>query len=93
MNTFNVDEFLEEAAIEIIIGGKTFIVKDMPQDLQEKTDAGVKEQDTKKLLAAILQCKESDVKDIGVKATGAIIEYITKNLFTADDSADTQSID
>lgn len=79
MKTFNVDEFLNERAVEIDLGGKKFKVKDVPEEATELFGKeGVK---PKEIVKVLLGCNDADLKGYGTAAFNAIINEVTENLF------------
>ncbi len=79
-NVFDVDEFLNNNSITIKLGGKEFLVSDIPYSFHEelkKDDVG----SHKKALADLLGCDIKVLEKYGIAATNIIIEKINKSLF------------
>lgn len=77
MKVFNVNEFIERNACQVVIGDKTYTVRDVPFDLKEKLE---NPKDLKELLADILDCPVSELEHLGITAVSATLQYLTKNL-------------
>lgn len=86
MKTFNVDEFLKERSVEITLGGKTFMVKDIDPSIQKMMRE--EEPDHRKVVQSILRCEEKDLEGYGVAAFIGIINEVTKNLFQTSSQND-----
>ncbi len=87
MKVLNIDEFLKEKSVEVQLGGKKFIVKDLPLELQKmmrqvgKDEEGTDEVTTRDVVMKILGCTEKDLEGYGMAAFAAIINQVTENLF------------
>lgn len=88
MKTFDVDKYLNERATEIKLNGKTFVVKDIPEDAQQMF--GKEDAQPKEIVKVILGCTDEDLKPYGTAAYSGIINEVTKNLFQ-DSSQNDQS--
>lgn len=77
---FDVDKYLTDNGVTVVIKGKEYVVNDIPFGVQDKlkdtTEAGQKE-----ALAEIIGCDAKELADYGMAAIGAIIKGITENLF------------
>ena len=78
MKVFNVDEYLNDKGIEIIINGKKFQVMDIPFEVHEKLQEDKSQKEAVKML---LGCTDEDLKGYGIGAIGAIVRNIIENLF------------
>jgi len=74
----NIDDFLKERTVEVKLGGKTFVVKDIPLEVRELLSEGG---DSKKIVKMILNCTDKDLEGYGMAAFAAIINQVTENLF------------
>jgi hypothetical protein len=79
MKTLDIDKFLNEKAMTIVLKGKEFIVKDLDDTTRKLMDA--EEPDHKAIVKSILKCEESDLDGYGIVAFSNIISEVTKNLF------------
>ncbi len=79
MQTFNVDEYLEQNGVTIRINGKDFVVKDVPSTFQST----IEEKDTKEAIKLLLDCSDKDLEGYGEVAFSAIVNKVTENLFPA----------
>jgi hypothetical protein len=79
MKTLDIDKFLSNKAMTIILKGKEFIVKDLDDTTRKLMDA--EEPDHKAIVKSILKCEESDLDGYGIVAFSNIISEVTKNLF------------
>ena len=73
MKTFDVDEFLKESGVKVIIKGKEYVVKDFPMDVPEDVD-------NKKFLANLIGCPEEDLDDYGMAALLNLYDFLYENL-------------
>ena len=76
----DIDKFLNEKECEIKIGGKTFIVKDIPMEVRKLMQEDAV--DSKEIVKQILGCTDKDLEGYGMAAMAAIINQVTENLFT-----------
>ena len=90
MKTFDVDQYLNERATQIKLNGKTFTVKDVPEEAQQMF--GKEDAQPKEIVKTILGCADEDLKGYGTAAFSGIINEVTKNLFQ-DSSQNDQSQD
>jgi hypothetical protein len=74
----NIDDFLKERTVEVKLGSKTFVVKDIPLEVRELLAEGG---DSRKVVMMILNCSEKDLEGYGMAAFAAIINQVTENLF------------
>jgi|JTFO01.1.fsa_nt_gb hypothetical protein len=79
MKTLDIDKFLNEKAMTIVLKGKEFIVKDLDDTTRKLMDA--EEPDHKAIVKSILKCEEIDLDGYGIVAFSNIISEVTKNLF------------
>jgi hypothetical protein len=79
MKTLDIDKFLNEKAMTIVLKGKEFIVKDLDDTTRKLMDA--EEPDHKAIVQSILKCDEIDLDGYGIVAFSNIISEVTKNLF------------
>jgi len=88
MKTFDVDKYLNERTTEVKINGKTFTVKDIPDDAQDLMNQ--EDIQPKEIVKKVLGCTDDDLKGYGTAAYSAIINEVTQNLFP-DSSQNDQS--
>lgn len=75
----DIDEYLQERSVEIVLNGKTFHVKDV--DIETKKLIQAENVDEKKVVMKLLSCTEKDLEGYGLAAFTAIINQVTRNLF------------
>ncbi|RLG72207.1 MAG: hypothetical protein DRO11_02770 [Methanobacteriota archaeon] len=74
----NVDEFLQAQTIEVQLKGKTYLVKDIPVEVQ---DMLAKEPpDYAGAVAAILGIDRSELADCGIITLVKIVQFVHENL-------------
>jgi len=76
---FNVDEYLQEAGIDIILNNKTYTITDIPFELREQMAAP--DADSREILQKLLGCEQKDLKDIGIATAVKILNTINEALF------------
>ncbi len=79
MKVLNIDDFLNEKAMKIVLKGKEFIIKDLDDSTRKLMDAD--EPDHRAIVKSILKCEEIDLDGYGIVAFSNIIAEVTKNLF------------
>jgi hypothetical protein len=77
---FNVDDYLVNSTVTVVIKGKEYKVSDIPFGMKSE-DKEVTEESQKKMLADIVKCPISELDGYGIAAVGAIMRYLTENLF------------
>ncbi len=80
--SFNVDDFLKEAAYEIVLHGKPFTIMDISEELIDKFND--EKNKPRELLKELLGCKDEDLAGYGSIALTAIIKRITDHFFQSD---------
>ena len=78
MKVVNIDDFLTETGIKIVLAGKEYVVKDIPLKVQEMLSE--EKPNTKKAVATLLGLKEEDLKGYGVVALSKILKVVYENL-------------
>lgn len=91
MKSFNIDQLIEEQAIEIILNGKAYKIKDLPIDLLEQCTKEDGTVDNVKFVAKILKTPEAEIGDYGLITLAKIVELVTENLLSAPGSQATKS--
>jgi hypothetical protein len=79
MKVVNIDEFLQDKAIKIVLKGKEFVVHDVSDEVRKLMDA--EQPDYKAIVKAMLGCTDADLEGYGIVAFTNIIAEVTKNLF------------
>jgi hypothetical protein len=78
MKTINIDDFLNENAVEFVVNGKKFIVRDVSM---EHAEALSKEDcDRKVVLSKVLGCDPTDLESYGAIGVMKIVAFINENL-------------
>jgi hypothetical protein len=78
MKTINIDDFLNENAVEFVINGKKFIVKDVSMEHAEALSK--EDSDRKAILTKVLGCELEDLESYGAIGIMKIIAFINENL-------------
>ena len=74
----NIDEFLNEKALEFVVNGKTYLVKDIPvESSKELASGGI--DSLRKAVARMFNCDEKELANLGQGALMKIIEEANKN--------------
>ena len=73
MKTFDVDEFLKESGVKVVIKGKEYVVKDFPMDVPDDAD-------NKKFLADLIGCPEEDLDGYGMASLLKLYDFLYENL-------------
>ena len=73
MKTFDVDEYLKESGVKVVIKGKEYVVKDFPSDVPEDIS-------NKDFLAKVIGCKKEDLDGYGTTALLRIYNFLYENL-------------
>jgi hypothetical protein len=76
---FNVDEYLKENEIEVTLNGKTFTVRDVPEDIAKMMRS--EEVTQKEIVKRILNCEDKDLEGYGMAAFANIVKQITEAIF------------
>ncbi len=87
----NIDEYISEREMEFVINGKTYIVKDIPLDLEEKVKDGIK--GIKAALAEMFSCDLKELEGLGQGACVKICDQVNKNFLPQANSPKDQSTD
>jgi len=75
----NIDEFLRESdGVDIILGGKTYTVKDIPTDVQGILNSD--EPDMRRAVAVMLGEDEKALENYGIVVLSKIIKMVHENL-------------
>lgn len=77
---FDVDKYLTDNGVTVVIKGKEYTVNDIPFGIQDKLK-DTTEEGQKAALSEIIGCKTEELASYGMAAIGAIIKGITENLF------------
>ena len=78
MKVVNIDEFLTETGVKIVLKGKEYVIKDIPLKVQEILSE--EKPNTKKAVSLLLGIKEEDLEGYGVVALSKIIKVAYENL-------------
>jgi hypothetical protein len=78
MKTINIDDFLNENAVEVTIKGKPYKIKDMT--IEDANELGKEDANKKEVLAKIIGCKEEELNDYGAIALFGIVRFLNENL-------------
>jgi hypothetical protein len=78
MKTINIDTFLNDNAVEVIINQKPFIVRDMTMELAQ--ELGKEDSDKKAILSKIIGCDIKDFDAYGAIAIFGIVQFLNENL-------------
>jgi len=73
MKTLDVDEYLKDSGVKIVIKGKSYVVRDFPNDFDESEPNDA-------LLAKIIGCPVEDLKDYGPATLLKIFSFLQENL-------------
>ena len=73
MKTFNVDEYLQQNGVKIIIKGKEYVVRDIPSELPENGD-------NVEFLSRVIGCPKEDLQSYGVASLLKIYDFLYENL-------------
>ena len=85
----NIDEFLSEKALEFVVNGKTYLVKDIPVETgKELSEGGIDA--LRKAVAKMFNCQESEIANLGQGALMKIIEEANKNFLPTFNSPENQ---
>ena len=74
----NLDNFLDENAITITIGGKDYVIKDMT--LEDATEMTKEDSDKKAILAKVIGCPVKELDPYGAIGIMKIVTFINENL-------------
>lgn len=85
MQVLDITKFLEDSAMQVILGEKTYIVKDVPFEVIEKASGASTEAEIKSFVSSLLGCPIEDLSELGFKALTHLISEVLKN-FTKDSS-------
>lgn len=88
MKTLDVDQYLNDSAVEVKLNGKTFVVKDVYDETRQLMDKGEDEMDPKEVVKSLLGCTDEDLKGYGMVAFNKIITDVTENLFPSSSQSD-----
>lgn len=78
MKKIDIDQFLEENAVELSIGGKPYIIKDL--SLEDAKALGDENSDKKAILAKVIGCPVEALKPYGAIGIMKIVSYLNENL-------------
>lgn len=78
MKKLDVDKFLEENAVEIALGGKTYIVKDL--EIKDAEALALPESDKKGILAKVIGCEVDELDSYGAIGIMKIVTFLNENL-------------
>ena len=81
MKTVNIDEYLKDHAVEFVLNGKKYVVKDVSPKVREMMSA--EDIDERAIVKELLGCSDNDLEGYGIAAFVAIIREVTENLFLA----------
>jgi hypothetical protein len=73
MKTFDVDDYLKTAGVEVVIKGKKYVVKDFPMDFDENMD-------NKEFLSKVIGCEKKELDGYGATALLKLYDYLYTNL-------------
>ena len=82
----DIDEFLKDNGVTVILKGKKYEVKDIPLEMRQYLDGD--DVDHKKAVAVLLGCSESELDGLGLAALSKIITDVHVNLLPKPPSAD-----
>ena len=85
MKMLNIDQLLEDKAITLVIGGKDYIVKDIP--LTEKKPNENDEIGLRKFVANLIGCPEEVLAPYGLAGLTLISKTVHENLLESLPSA------
>lgn len=88
MKTLDVDQYLNDSAVEVKLNGKTFVVKDVYDETRQLMDKGEDEMDPKEVVKSLLGCTDEDLQGYGMVAFNKIITDVTENLFPSSSQSD-----
>ena len=86
MAKFNLDQILDEMAVEIEIKGKTFKVKDLPDDLAKKVEGAEEEDSLRNMVKKCLGCEDEDIAHLGIAGLSKIMDLLYENLLPGRNS-------
>jgi hypothetical protein len=79
LQVLDVDKYLEESGVEIIIKGKSYVVRDIPVEVQEELRKEFP--DFKEVIKILLDLKDVAILDgYGVVALSKIVTAVHENL-------------
>jgi len=78
--SFNVDDFLAENEVTVVLKGKEFSVRDVPEEALKHLEE-TSEPDLKGLVQQILGCSDEDLEGYGIVALTNLLEWLYENLF------------
>jgi len=78
MKTINIDSFLDENAVEIIVNSKKFVVKDL--SIEDAEALSKEDSDRKAVLSKILNCEVKDLDAYGAIGIMKIVSFLNENL-------------
>ncbi len=78
MKTINIDEYLQNNGIKIIIKGKEYIVRDIPRDVQKMLRE--EDPDTLDAVSKLLGAPKKDLEEYGIVALSKVIRVAYENL-------------
>ena len=79
MVVVDIDNFISEHGVEIVIKGKTYLVQDIPTEVQE--ELGKVPMDHRKVVAMLLDLEdESILEGYGIVALAKIVNAVHENL-------------
>lgn len=75
----DIDEYLQRNEVELTLNGKTFVVKDIPEDVVSMMREENSSQ--KEIVKKLLNCEDKDLEGYGVAAFAGIVKNVTDSLF------------
>ena len=75
----DIDDFIAEHGVEIVIHGKSYLIRDIPTNVQEELSEPLI--DHKKVVTMLLGLKDSSIlDDYGIVALSKIVNAVHENL-------------
>lgn len=78
MKKLDIDKFLDENAVEIIIKGKTYTVRDL--SIEDAEMLAKEDSNKKEVLAKIIGCTPAELDSYGAIGIMKIVSYLNENL-------------
>lgn len=74
---FDIDEYLDAKAVKVVIKGREYVVRDIPEDI---FDVDEDEQTMRKFCAKVIGCPEEELQDYGLVGLAGLVEWLRENL-------------
>ena len=78
MKVIDIDKYLEDNGIKIVIKGKEYVVKDIPREVQKMLRE--EDPDTLDAVSKLLGAPKKDLEEYGVVALSKVIRATYENL-------------